>query len=129
MNNIVHQANDANANKHNDRPIERLGSRVFCSWPACPEENEVAVDECYRVDRSTQSTETPTRGWKISAPNCSFVEDAANGDAVGSHKSHELEGNYCVEGDGGADIDECKETRYYTRYNDRVAGNCSMVTL
>lgn len=38
------------------------------------------------------------------------VEDACDRDRIGEHKGHELEGNYCVEGHGRADVDEGEQT-------------------
>lgn len=45
----------------------------------------------------------------LATVNSALVPHAADGDGVGRHEGHELQADYGVEGDGGAEVDEREE--------------------
>jgi hypothetical protein len=53
------------------------------------------------------------------------VEHAGDGGGVGKYQRNELEGDDGVEGDGGADVDQCEQTRDDAGEGDGVGGYVS----
>ena len=95
-----HQPHEENA-----RPIEVLRRHVVAVGPEAPEERPACIHQRDHVHGHPHPTERPASMGKRLLSD-TFERHASDADDVGGHEGGGGEGEDCIEGDGGTDVDE-----------------------
>ena len=117
---VIEEAQDADAEEHDEGPVEGGAVDGRFVGPKGPEEGKGDVKEPDDVDGDAEAAEGPARGRQELRVVDAAVEDAADGDAVREHEGHNLQRDDGVERHVGPDVDECQQGADHARQQHRV---------
>lgn len=119
---IQHARPTNDTHEQNTRPVEVLRRDRRVIRPETPEKRPRSVDERDNIDRHTILTKRPFRVGELAllVPSPGHTSD---GDHVGTHERGGGEGEYSVEGDGRANVDEGDGHREDAGEDDAVDGD------
>lgn len=117
---VIEDAQDADAEEHDEGPVEGGAVDGCVVGPKGPEEGKGDVQEPDDVDGDAEAAEGPARGRQELRVVDAAVEDAADGDAVREHEGHDLQRDDGVERHVGPDVDEREQSADQARQQHRV---------